>query len=99
MFAERLPYTRLAQLADITDTLEVDVRALEELTAYCMRADTGGTIHRELARAFVPDQGRLRRLNTAGLIHDQQEAADCCGMPGEAGHWTLHRGVLDAALW
>lgn len=99
MFSERLPYTRLMALAEITMTLDEDVRGLEELTAYCMRADTGGTIHRELARAFVPDLSRLRRLNAAGLIHDPAEAVECCGMPGEASHWTLHRGVLDAALW
>jgi hypothetical protein len=99
MFHERLPYARLMMLADLTDTLEADVNGLEELAAYALRADTGGTVHRELARAFVPNQSRLRRLHAAGLIHDPQEAADCCGMPGETGHWTLHRGVLDAALW
>lgn len=98
MFYDRIPYGRLIVLADLSDTLQADLDALEELTAYAIRADTHGTVHEELVRAFVPDQGRIRRLHRAGLIHDPYEAQGCCGMPGERSCWTIHRDVLEAAM-
>jgi hypothetical protein len=98
MFYDRIPHDQLTTLAAMTYTLGVDLDALEEMTAYAVRADTHGLVHEELARAFVPDQGRLRRLHRAGLIHDPYEAAGCCGMPAERHCWTIHRPVLEAAM-
>lgn len=102
MFASRLPYTRVTMLADLGNptTLTADLAALEEMAAYCLRADTAGIIHRELVRAFVGTQAGVRRLHRAELIHDPDDVVACgCRMPTAPLSWTLHRDVLAAVLW
>lgn len=99
MFYERLPYDRLMILAGLSSTVDDDVAALEELAAYCKRADLR-VISPELLMAFVPSQARRRRLHRAGLIHDPDDPVWCqCGAPSVPGCWSLHAPVLAACIY
>lgn len=98
MFYARLPYDRLIMLADLSRSLVVDVEALRRLAAYCYQHDTGGLVHREVARVYVPDPERLRRLHRAALIHEPADVGWCrCGARVDPGCWSLHPPVLAAA--
>lgn len=98
MFYERLPYDRLMMLADLSRTLNADLDALGRLAGFSYWQDTGGLIHREIARAYVPDPDRLDRLHRAGLLHEPFDVGWCrCGARTDPGCWSLHPPVLAAA--
>lgn len=98
MFYERLPYTRLMLLADLSPNLTADVDALYRLADYALTYDTGGLIPREIATALVPDPRRVDRLQRAELLHDAPGVAWCrCAALTAPACWSVHAPVLQAA--